>query len=115
MVPKLKTNELNYNYHRNYDPHLGRYVQPDPIGLDGGLNPYVYANGNPLRYVDPLGLDPVPPEPPGPTPAVKLDSAIKRGDIKTLETLMEVLSPAEQSGRFGTEVQQGKGSAGRNG
>jgi hypothetical protein len=45
-----------YNYHRNYDPHLGRYVQPDPIGLAGGLNPYLYADANPLRNVDPTGL-----------------------------------------------------------
>jgi len=47
---------LYYNYHRDYDPDTGRYLQPDPIGLAGGLNPYVYANANPLRFVDPLGL-----------------------------------------------------------
>jgi RHS repeat-associated protein len=47
---------LHYNYHRNYWPHLGRYVQPDPIGLEGGLNPYLYAGGNPLRFADPTGL-----------------------------------------------------------
>jgi RHS repeat-associated protein len=44
------------NYFRDYDPALGRYVQPDPIGLQGGLNPYLYANGNPLAYMDPYGL-----------------------------------------------------------
>ncbi|WP_442881248.1 hypothetical protein [Acinetobacter sp. ESBL14] len=27
---------------------MGRYVEPDRIGLEGGLNPYIYANGNPV-------------------------------------------------------------------
>ncbi len=47
---------LYYNYFRDYDPSTGRYIQSDPIGLDGGLNTYLYAGGNPLRYVDPMGL-----------------------------------------------------------
>src|SRR5690606_41970811 len=28
-----KETGLHYNYYRDYDPHLGRYLQPDPIGL----------------------------------------------------------------------------------
>lgn len=47
----------NYNYFRDYDPQTGRYVESDPIGLDGGsMSTYTYVDGNPLTYIDPEGL-----------------------------------------------------------
>jgi RHS repeat-associated protein len=51
-----RESNLNYNYFRDYDPATGRYVQSDPIGIQGGINTYLYAEGNPLGNIDPLGL-----------------------------------------------------------
>jgi len=50
------TSGLYYNYFRDYDPATGRYIEPDPIGLNGGINLYAYALGNPVSLIDPLGL-----------------------------------------------------------
>jgi RHS repeat-associated protein len=51
--------DLYYNRHRDYDPTTGQYIQADPIGLAGGSNLYLYANANPMRYVDPTGENPL--------------------------------------------------------
>jgi RHS repeat-associated protein len=40
---------------RWYDPLTGRFLQRDPIGIEGGLNVYAYVLGKPLAQIDPSG------------------------------------------------------------
>ncbi len=42
--------------HRAYDTTMKRWLSQDPMGIAGGVNLYGYGNGNPLAYIDPLGL-----------------------------------------------------------
>ncbi|HUS69346.1 MAG TPA: RHS repeat-associated core domain-containing protein [Anaerolineae bacterium] len=52
--------ELLYLRARYYQPEVGRFVTKDPwegdLGRPGTLNLYVYARNNPLKLVDPSGL-----------------------------------------------------------
>ena len=42
--------------HRWYSPSLGRFLSRDPIGFDGGLSLYAYAENSPVTNVDPEGV-----------------------------------------------------------
>jgi RHS repeat-associated protein len=48
----LMEDGLNYNWYRNYDPTIGRYTQPDPMGFADGPSIYAYAKSEPLTRVD---------------------------------------------------------------
>ncbi|HEY6530074.1 MAG TPA: DUF4329 domain-containing protein [Cellvibrionaceae bacterium] len=52
-----KETGIYYNYFRDYDASVGRYIESDPIGLGGGINTYSYVANQPSRYIDPRGLD----------------------------------------------------------
>jgi RHS repeat-associated protein len=47
----------HYNYRRDYNPSLDRYIEADPIGLRGGPNVYSYVWANPIKWIDPIGLE----------------------------------------------------------
>lgn len=61
-----KETNLHYNYFRDYDPGIGRYVQADPLGITttkfptattAGLNHiYSYVGSNPIGLIDLFGL-----------------------------------------------------------
>ena len=63
--------ELGMYYYkaRVYSPTLGRFMQTDPIGVNGGINIYAYAGGDPVNLIDPSGLKSV-------TPVVNPSAAI---------------------------------------
>ena len=46
---------LHYNYTRDYNSPLGRYIEADRIGLKGGINRYVYVGNMPINHKDPKG------------------------------------------------------------
>ncbi|MDO8704977.1 MAG: RHS repeat-associated core domain-containing protein [Sulfuricaulis sp.] len=52
-----RESQLHYNNARYFDPRTCRYISSDPIGLRGGMNTYTYGLNNPLRYIDPFGLE----------------------------------------------------------
>jgi len=46
---------LHHNYFRDYEAGTGRYVESDPIGLEGGISTFLYVRGNTLLFSDPTG------------------------------------------------------------
>ena len=47
-----KETNLAYNYFRDYDPAIGRYIQTDPLGARSGKHLFLYSSGNPLSHID---------------------------------------------------------------
>jgi hypothetical protein len=49
--------DLYYMRARWYEPRTGRFLSEDPVGLEGGINPYAYAGNDPVNLSDPTGLE----------------------------------------------------------
>jgi RHS repeat-associated protein len=50
-----ETGQYNYRKRQTYDAIIGRFCQPDPIGIKGGIDLYTYVSGNPVTRYDPNG------------------------------------------------------------
>jgi len=83
---------LHYNYFRYYNPQTGRYISPDPIGLEGGINLFAYVAGNPIIHKDRLGLF-------ADSPRLRIPILLARGQFE------EALVIAEAAG-FATTANQ---------
>lgn len=91
-VRRRASGRVHYNYFRDYDPAIGRYVESDPWGLFGGSSTFAYVRGRPIRFSDRLGLaeDSI---------SAAIESAIARGDIARLQGYLDAagLSPAQEA------------------
>lgn len=66
------------NGFRDYSASLGRYIESDPLGLSGGINPYAYVGNSPISNADPLGLCPNCGTPPKLPPGVSVKANIQQ-------------------------------------
>ena len=85
---------MMYYRARYYDPTTGRFTQRDPIGLQGGMNLYVYVDNSPLMFSDPMGLTPASPLQNMYADAGKLYSSNTKSDIYT-ETFSTIANGAK--------------------
>ena len=58
LLYEADSTQLYYVRARWYDPKTRRFVTEDPIGLEGGINPYTFAENDPVNASDPSGLEP---------------------------------------------------------
>ena len=104
--------DLVYMRQRWYSPSLGRFLNPDPIGLLGGSNLYSFVMSAPLRWTDPFGLAPQ-----APPQSQSITSGFWRGlgSLTPAHTGAFMRPPRDDAFGLvrGTAIQQAQGGVGR--
>ena len=95
---------MHYNTFRYYDPDIGRFISPDPTGLDGGQNLYAYAP-NPASWIDPWGWQKTPLNKPGFT----VYGLYRPGETEPYYVGHTEQSPTEREGQHRQAGRLGKG------
>ena len=85
---------VHYNYFRTYDPSTGRYIESDPIGLQGGLNTYLYTLASPTAFTDFYGLSGTRGRLPATQPTTAQVAASAR--VRNLVEQLQLLEPQYQ-------------------
>ncbi len=91
---------LVYMRARYYEPQAGRFVAPDPISLDDGVNLYVYVGDDPQSFVDPNGLARITVDPK--TPMGK--RLAQMGPIEKVLMPLDLVMPMSAVGQAGKSV-----------
>ena len=98
---------LHYNWHRHYDPTLGRYTRADPVGMPDVPNRFAYARSNPMMNIDPDGKQvalPIPgPGIPLPLPPVFIPGSPENEQFtkNTLGGIQKIIQLCRRSLGFG--------------
>jgi RHS repeat-associated protein len=93
FTSKERDEESGLNYHaaRYYAMWLGRWVSTDPIGIDGGVNLYIYCTSSPVTTRDLHGTSP---EPPPDKQVVTVKDLAASRDLGNAQTIQPEPTPA---------------------
>ena len=95
---------LNYHTARYYVPWLGRWLSADPIGVQGGLNVYEYANGQAINHVDTAGIGPDKP----PSSWGRLKERLRRWTFIGGSMVLKDQNPVQPIEPAGRELREGQ-------